>query len=304
MQPLAVSLTLEEYRQSLMGSAGDRQAQQQAYEPSAAAAAGSGSSFLLSHSSLSSVDLEAMRLCTDCRYPCYLRCAWAGCRRPPSQPAVGWGQQQAADWGGAACALRSATRPAPSRLPGLPAHLLRPACCSASLLTPPACYLPACSGMPTCEAGADLRMWDADSYLKPRGFDAAASLRLAGVAGECGCGAAQKLGTGGWRQRLSGPCACCYCCCGQGARSSLAHTQALTLCLAQLATTHVAASCRHCRVVQRRARQWAVEARQSRCLLGAAHHHTGSCRSGSGSRWRVCAASSGSRWAGGSHRRV
>jgi hypothetical protein len=143
MQPLAVSLTLEEYRQSLMGSAGDRQAQQQAYEPSAAAAAaGSGSSFLLSHSSLSSADLEAMRLCADCRYPCYLRCAWAGCRRPPSQPAVGWGQQQAADWGGRCMCLALCHQPCPQP----PARVACPPAAPCLLLSQPAhpaCYLPA-----------------------------------------------------------------------------------------------------------------------------------------------------------------
>ena len=36
--------------------------------------------------------------------------------------------------------------------------------------------------MPACEAANYLRMWDSDASLKPRGFDAATSLRLRGVA--------------------------------------------------------------------------------------------------------------------------
>ncbi|KAI7838644.1 hypothetical protein COHA_007571 [Chlorella ohadii] len=41
------------------------------------------------------------------------------------------------------------------------------------------CYL---SGMPACEASHYLQLWDSDAPLKPRGFDAATSLRLRGVA--------------------------------------------------------------------------------------------------------------------------
>lgn len=36
--------------------------------------------------------------------------------------------------------------------------------------------------MPACEASHYLQMWDSDAPLKPRGFDAATSLRLRGVA--------------------------------------------------------------------------------------------------------------------------
>ena len=57
--------------------------------------------------------------------------------------------------------------------------------------------------MPTCEASAYLQMWDADAHLKPRGFDAAASLRLAGVAGAC---VLRGVG-GGWLAGDGGSCA-------------------------------------------------------------------------------------------------
>lgn len=51
---------------------------------------------------------------------------------------------------------------------------------SAHTCVPPAAALH--SGMPACEASHYLQMWDSDAPLKPRGFDAATSLRLRGVA--------------------------------------------------------------------------------------------------------------------------
>ena len=40
--------------------------------------------------------------------------------------------------------------------------------------------------MPACEASHYLQMWDTDAALKPRGFDAKATMRLQGLAGEPG----------------------------------------------------------------------------------------------------------------------
>lgn len=109
-QSLAVNLTLDEYKQTLVAAS---LAQQLADAPAPAPGAppaGPAPAATLTHLTLTSADLEAMGLCNHCRYPCYL------------------------------------------------------------------------SGMPACEASHYLQMWDSDAPLKPRGFDAATSLRLRGVA--------------------------------------------------------------------------------------------------------------------------
>lgn len=70
-QSLAVNLTLEEYRATLQAASACASPQQASGGGGAAPTAASLPS--LSHLSLSSAELEAMGLCSHCRYPCYLR---------------------------------------------------------------------------------------------------------------------------------------------------------------------------------------------------------------------------------------
>lgn len=109
-QSLAVNLTLDEYKQTLVAASLAQQlADAPAPAPGAPAPAPAHAA-TLTHLTLTSADLESMGLCSHCRYPCYL------------------------------------------------------------------------SGMPACEASHYLQLWDSDAPLKPRGFDAATSMRLHGVA--------------------------------------------------------------------------------------------------------------------------
>ena len=96
-QSLAVNLTLEEYRQTLLASAGLQQ--QLSTAPAGGGAGGApvpapapaAPSTSLSHLTLTSADLESMGLCSHCRYPCYLRCRrqpGASLAAPHSPPAA------------------------------------------------------------------------------------------------------------------------------------------------------------------------------------------------------------------------
>lgn len=65
LQSLAVNLTLDEYRATLLTSSSVQQ--QRSSGPAATPPA------TLSHLTLTSADLDSMGLCSHCRYPCYLR---------------------------------------------------------------------------------------------------------------------------------------------------------------------------------------------------------------------------------------
>ena len=99
--------------------------------------------------------------------------------------------------------------------------------------------------MPACEASHYLQLWDSDAPLKPRGFDAATSMRLHGVAdiAAVSAGASGQLGLAG-------------CCSRQGGElgAVLVRAQPLTTAPAHPLTTPAAPP--PCR----RPRQWALEA--------------------------------------------
>lgn len=78
------------------------------------------------------------------------------------------------------------------------------------MLSPRPAYFPVRSGMPACEASHYLQLWDSDAPLKPRGFDAATSMRLHGVAdiAAVSTGASGQLGLAGCCPRGRGGGSC------------------------------------------------------------------------------------------------